>query len=67
MKQVWIILCSLVLISCSGESEPTRTQIQQRDHVWKDMTDTIDKAMAVDPLVEDAAERQRRAIEAATE
>ncbi len=36
---------------------------KMEDHIWKEQTDTIRKAEAVNQLIQDAAERQRQMIE----
>lgn len=59
MKYHAILLMSiLLLISCSEDNSS-----QSNDHVWKEQTETIDKARAVEDLLMDSAEDQRRQIQ----
>jgi len=58
MKYLSIFLLSLLLIACSDEEQDL-----QGKHVWKQQTDTIDKAKEVEKIMMDAAEETREAIE----
>lgn len=63
MKLISIIIFSaLLLIACSDDEEKAKSKTQG-DHVWKEQTDTLDKARAVEGILEDAAQEQREAIE----
>ncbi len=62
MKYILAILLiyNVILLSaCSGEQEGT----DSGDHVWKEQTDTIDKAKEVEIMVMDQAEEMKKAIE----
>jgi len=57
----------LVLIFCSifsACSEENNNSIDSKqDHVWKEQTDTIDKAKEAEAMILDAAANTQRAIE----
>jgi hypothetical protein len=58
-----IIISILFVTACSpGENEGSREE-SHGDHVWRAQTDTLEKAKDVDQVIQDAAERQRRALE----
>lgn len=58
MKYHAILLMSiLLLISCSENSNS-----EKNDHVWKEQTQAIEKAKAVEGLLMESAEDQRRQI-----
>jgi len=56
-----IILYSL-LTACSDESNNNNAD-SKKNHVWKEQTDTIDKAKEVEGIIMDSAEETRKAIE----
>lgn len=56
-----IIILSAVLLLASACSDDDK---DSGDHVWKEQTQTIDKAKEVEGLLQGAAEKQRQAIEA---
>ena len=45
-KVFYIIVSCLILFGCSDESSNS----SQKDHVWKEQTDTIDKAKEVEGM-----------------
>ena len=53
------LLIAALITGCSSESE---RQDDER-HVWSDQTDTIERARQVEQTVQDAADRQRQALE----
>ncbi len=53
-------LC-LFLIACSDEGNSGTAA--KEDHVWKEQTDTINKAKEVEGIMMDAAENTRNALE----
>ena len=57
-RERWVLVAGIaaVLVSCTGEP-PER-------NIFEDQTDAIGKAEDVNKLIEDAAEAQRRAIDA---
>lgn len=57
MKYFILLICILVLNGCSENNSS-----EKNDHVWKEQTEAIDKAKAVEGLLMDSAEDQRRQI-----
>ena len=55
-RWIWTIGTVVVLTACSGEAP--------EENVFKARTDAIGKAEDVNKLIEDAAEKQRAAIDA---
>ncbi|MCZ6803024.1 MAG: hypothetical protein O7D86_03580 [Proteobacteria bacterium] len=56
-----LILCSL-FTACLDESNTDNADVK-KDHVWKETTDTIDRAKEVEGMIMDAAEKNRKTIE----
>ena len=68
IKTVIILAAALISFSaCSDDEQGSSENKVSGDHVWKEQTQTIDKAKEVEGLLQDAAERQRQAIEAQTQ
>ena len=70
MLQRWMVLSlalSAGLAGCSksGEeaTESTTPAQPTADHVWSDQTRALEKAKEVERMLQEAAERQRQAIE----
>jgi outer membrane biogenesis lipoprotein LolB len=60
LKKVFYIMVScLILFACSDESSNS----SQKDHVWKEQTDTIDKAKEVEGMMLESAAATRKAID----
>ena len=57
-----IVISFLLLIACSDDKEKDKNKTSG-DHVWKEQTDTMDRARAVEGALEDAAKEQREMIE----
>lgn len=58
-----LISCS-TFTACSGEGDSnSKNASTEKDHVWKEQTDTINKAKEVEGMIMDAAEETRKAIE----
>ncbi len=57
-----IIFSTLLLIACSDDEGKDESNTRG-DHVWKDQTDTIDKAKEVEDMLQDSADLQRKMIE----
>jgi len=55
---VFLLIC-LNICGCSDNSD---TQAK-KDHVWKEQTEAIEKARAVEGMLQDSAEAQRRQIQ----
>lgn len=66
MVKTFIFLASaLILVSaCSDDEQGSSERKLSGDHVWKEQTETIDKAKEVEGLLQDITEKQRQAIEA---
>ncbi len=66
MVKTFIFLASaLMLVSaCSDNEQGSSERKLSGDHVWKEQTETIDKAKEVEGLLQDITEKQRQAIEA---
>jgi len=58
MRIRYILPCLflLCLTACPGDKEPG-------EHVWKEQTDTIERAEEVNRLIMDAADERRRSID----
>ncbi len=61
ISAVAVSLVTLVLIGCSGDDESAKEQ----DHVFKETTQTIDRAREVEGILKGAAEKQKKAAEEA--
>ncbi|MEQ8288338.1 MAG: hypothetical protein RIB78_01310 [Gammaproteobacteria bacterium] len=58
MKTLFACLLVISLSACSGESEDGGTV--SGEHVWKSQTDSLDKARAVEGMLQqDAADKSR--------
>jgi len=66
MVKTFIFLATaLMLVSaCSDDEQGSSERKLSGDHVWKEQTETIDKAKEAERLLQDVAEKQRQAIEA---
>ncbi len=60
MKNPLTIFLIIILNIC-GCSDNNDTQ-EKKDHVWKEQTEAIEKAKAVEGMLRDSAEEQRRQI-----
>ena len=65
MVKTFIFLATvLVLVSACSDDEPESSErTLSGDHVWKEQTQTIDKAKEAERLLQDVAEKQRKAID----
>lgn len=66
MVKMFIFLASALMLAsaCSDDEQGSSERKLSGDHVWKEQTETIDKAKEVEELLQDVAEKQRQAIEA---
>ena len=55
MKYGMIIVMAALLVACSDDAE--------NGHVWKDQTDMIDKAKAVEDVLNTSSQQQRQQID----
>jgi len=58
-KIFFILAACLTLFACSDEGSNS----SQKDHVWKEQTDTIDRAKEVEGMMLESAEATKKAIE----
>lgn len=64
MRNFIFLLLLLLLIACSDDSiDQTRSS---GDHVWKEQTDTMNRAREVEGILDEAAQAQRKVIEEST-
>lgn len=61
IKAIILLSSCLFLIACSDENNSSSDA--EKDHVWKEQTDAINKAKEVESMVMDAAENTRNVIE----
>ena len=62
IKPVFILLALFLLVSaCSNDDAEAK-----KAHVWKQQTDTLDKAKAVEGELQDSADAERKKIEEET-
>jgi hypothetical protein len=57
----------LIVGGCSGKSDEAASEATKQDNVFKEKTDTIDKAKQTEQLIMDAAQQQQRDIEKQTQ
>lgn len=60
-----IILSAVLLLAsaCSDDGNDTTEEKLSGDHVWKEQTQTIDKAKAVEGMLEDITAEQKKIID----
>jgi hypothetical protein len=58
-KVLYIMVSCLILFSCSDESSNS----SQKEHVWKEQTETIDKAKEVEGMMLESAAATRKLID----
>ncbi len=64
IKKIIILATALMLVSaCSDDEQGSSEDKGSGDHVWKEQTQTIDKAKEVEGLLQNAADQQRKAID----
>lgn len=62
IRLVFLLFSFLLFIACSEETDSNAADVE-KDHVWKEQTDTIDKAKEVEGMLIDSAEATKNAIE----
>ncbi len=60
-KIVFTCLLPLMLMGCSGEDSENRGQTGE--HVWKEQTDTLEKAQQVEQVLDDSFQERKSATE----
>ena len=64
IKKIIFLATALMLVSaCSDDEQGSSEGKLSGDHVWKEQTQTIDKAKEVEGLLQDDADQQRKAID----
>ena len=59
-----VIPCALLLTACGKAPEgPVVEKAAPADHVWQGQVDALEKAKAVEGVVQSAAEQQRQQLE----
>ena len=58
-KVLYIMVSCLILFSCSDESSNS----SQKEHVWKEQTESIDKAKEVEGMMLESAAATRKLID----
>ena len=58
---IMLLSSCLFFVACSDENSSSADA--EKDHVWKEQTDTINKAKEVEGMLMDSAENTRKAIE----
>ncbi|GJM04393.1 MAG: hypothetical protein DHS20C09_03840 [marine bacterium B5-7] len=61
-KILFILVACLYLFSCSDGND-SNSETSQKDHVWKEQTDTINKAKEVEAMMLESAATTKKAIE----
>ena len=63
MKIIFILFILFILVTgCSDEDAEAK-----KAHVWKEQTDTLNKAKAVEGVLQDSADAERKQIEDQTQ
>lgn len=60
------LLISVLAFLLTGCGEPQPPPKPTGEHVWKDLTNMLDKARNAEKVIQDAADRERHAIDAQT-
>jgi ABC-type Fe3+-citrate transport system substrate-binding protein len=60
IKIFLLLISCLMATACSDESNNADTK---KDHVWKETTETIDRAKEVEGMMMDAAKNTQRALD----
>ncbi|MGH8121104.1 MAG: hypothetical protein ACRESK_10870 [Gammaproteobacteria bacterium] len=62
LKFACLMMAFMILTGCSGDDTDT-----EKSHVWKEQTDTMDKARAVEGMLQESADAERKKIEEQTQ
>jgi outer membrane biogenesis lipoprotein LolB len=62
-KIIFLSTVILLVSACSDDESATPEKKLSGDHVWKEQTQTIDRAKEVEGMLQDAADQQRKVIE----
>ncbi len=66
IKALLLLASCLILSACSDETNSGTTEAK-KDHVWKETTETTDRAKAVEGMILDSAANTQRTIDHQTE
>jgi hypothetical protein len=67
MLRVLIISLSVLMITACSDDQVDKVQKVQKDHVWKQETDMIDKAKGIESILNDALALQQQKIHEQTQ
>ena len=67
MLRVLIISLSVLMITACADDQVDKVQKVQKDHVWKQETDMIDKAKGIESILNDALALQQQKIHGQTQ
>ncbi len=54
-----VVLLNTLLISACSDNEDA----PEKDHVWKEQTETLDKAKEIEAIIQNSADQQKQQIE----
>lgn len=63
MKCLSVIIMALFLVACSDSDNAQKVE---QDHVWKEQVEMLDKAKAVEQMLQDSAALQKQRIDEKT-
>ena len=64
MKLLFVfMLTSVIFVSACQDDNADSHDAKSRDHVWKEQTDMLEKAKAVEGILKESAEDQRQQIQ----
>ncbi|NOQ93618.1 MAG: hypothetical protein GQ547_03160 [Methylophaga sp.] len=63
MKSLLVIIMTFFLMACSDSDNAQKVE---KDHVWKEQVEMIDKAKAVEQMLQDSAALQKQRIDEQT-
>lgn len=61
-NKILLLLLTCLLFAACSDDDNSDTADSKKGHVWKEQTDTIDKAKEVEGMILDSAEETRKAI-----
>ena len=67
MKRLSLLSLSILLYLCACSDNNDSEQQKQKAHVWQEQSDALDKAKAVDGIIQDSAAVQQKHIQDETQ
>lgn len=67
MKALYLLFAVQILFLAACDNGGSEDQKQAQGHIWKEQTDTIEKARAVEGILQESAQEQRQKIQSETE